>query len=486
MSGSLGARNDLRCLHRVTRASSWRLRQVVTQKAYQFALLHLLAAQRSSVLLAAAKRSTLLGLGWPFTDWRNKSTSGWVKPYWTAGAYMVSPAGAKTLLATYWPDAPSMGAGVVIDTRSQKYAGADQLLFNSSDAYVGAPLVVKHEQGVCKRWKPDCTREVVWDLEVRSRSRRFVLLSYYGSLWPKLNLSSVPLRVVALAPPAAIAIAQGAASSSGFGDEQASTAGVLSRIPFHRLVPVAQSGPRPIRTVMRTAREAGAVEGWVGGPAAPRYTLLIDADVVTLGTFGGATGPSTNLSGGADLRRLASTRSAPIVEAQPETPTARAVKRLIQEAVLHATTTMPRSNSDIGMLVQRYGGPTRCNRECDPLFSSLKLLDAEEGDAIAKYAYGRAISLVAKLEAAELLANAPNLPQCCDPPGGRGGRARRMAALLVRTERFDAVAEAVAKADAQCSPHNAEGGSGQCDDSWEATMIRLGAVSASWFDRQGE
>eukprot|EP00966_Prymnesium_polylepis_P107606 2491315-Prymnesium_polylepis.1 len=71
--------------------------------------------------------------------WPNAS---WVKPYWSAAAYAVSQRGASGLLATYWPDAPHL-SGATIDSRSQLWPAADQLLFNTSGAYLCAPLTTQ-------------------------------------------------------------------------------------------------------------------------------------------------------------------------------------------------------------------------------------------------------------------------------------------------------------------------------------------------------
>ena len=50
--------------------------------------------------------------------YRALASTAWLRPYWSAAAYVVSSRGAEKLLARYWPSWPRH-AGAVVDTRSQ-------------------------------------------------------------------------------------------------------------------------------------------------------------------------------------------------------------------------------------------------------------------------------------------------------------------------------------------------------------------------------
>ena len=65
----------------------------------------------------------------------------------SAACYAVSRSGAQQLLARYWPAAPRADGGVTIDLRSQRYAAADQLVFNLSGAWVLPPLLTQRVKG---------------------------------------------------------------------------------------------------------------------------------------------------------------------------------------------------------------------------------------------------------------------------------------------------------------------------------------------------
>ena len=95
------------------------------------------------------RRESLRGLSWPFTPGRevvdNKT---WLRPYWSAAAYAVSARGAGSLLDSYWPGSPRL-AGATIDTRSQLWPAADQLLYNLSGAYLSTPLLTQVCVRVC-------------------------------------------------------------------------------------------------------------------------------------------------------------------------------------------------------------------------------------------------------------------------------------------------------------------------------------------------
>ena len=141
-------------------------------------------------------RASLRGLSWPFTTGRAVvENQTWLKPYWSAALYVMSPHGATHLLERYWPrynlleprhlgynerrsprakrvatqaaaaatqfgpsigdvlqsaeHAPSVDGALsrsterVIDTRSQRWPAADQLLFNTSGAYLTTPLLTQ-------------------------------------------------------------------------------------------------------------------------------------------------------------------------------------------------------------------------------------------------------------------------------------------------------------------------------------------------------
>ena len=101
----------------------------------------------SSARRPYVSRNSLRGLSWPFSPprvvWANTS---WVKPYWSAAAYLLSQRGANELLHRYWPEAPRL-RGVTIDTRSQLWPAADQLIFNMSAAFLSAPLLTQPVEG---------------------------------------------------------------------------------------------------------------------------------------------------------------------------------------------------------------------------------------------------------------------------------------------------------------------------------------------------
>jgi len=92
-------------------------------------------------------RQSLRGLSWPFSPprvlWANCS---WVKPYWSAAAYIVSYRGANELLQRYWPRAPRL-VGSTIDTRTQLWPAADQLIFNLSTSFLSHPFVTQPAEG---------------------------------------------------------------------------------------------------------------------------------------------------------------------------------------------------------------------------------------------------------------------------------------------------------------------------------------------------
>ena len=116
-------------------------------------------------------RHSLRGLSWPFSPprvvWPNLS---WVKPYWSAAAYVVSRRGAESLLQRYWPEVrggvlhlgavgephqaavltsgAANKATVTVDTTSQLWPAADQLLFNISATFMSAPLLTQPVEGV--------------------------------------------------------------------------------------------------------------------------------------------------------------------------------------------------------------------------------------------------------------------------------------------------------------------------------------------------
>ena len=92
---------------------------------------------------AMVPRAMLRGLSWPFTPGREVvENASWLKPYWSAACYIVSARGAAHLLTRYWPGWPRH-AGVVVDTRSQRWPAADQLLFNISHAFIMPPLLTQ-------------------------------------------------------------------------------------------------------------------------------------------------------------------------------------------------------------------------------------------------------------------------------------------------------------------------------------------------------
>ena len=121
------------------------------------------SATTTSFVAPTAPRATLRGLSWPFTPGRavieNRT---WLKPYWSAAAYAVSPRGATTLLDTYWPNwravqnthskkksrrASQPSLEVTIDTTSQLWPAADQLLFNLSGSYITTPILTQPVSG---------------------------------------------------------------------------------------------------------------------------------------------------------------------------------------------------------------------------------------------------------------------------------------------------------------------------------------------------
>lgn len=75
--------------------------------------------------------------------WENAT---WIKPYWSAAAYVVSQRGAAQLLRRYWPRAPLL-SGATIDTRQQLWPAADQLIFNLSSSFMSAPLLTQPTVG---------------------------------------------------------------------------------------------------------------------------------------------------------------------------------------------------------------------------------------------------------------------------------------------------------------------------------------------------
>ena len=78
--------------------------------------------------------------------------------------------GALRLLLEYWPVHPSLEEGVTIDTRSQRWPAADQLLFNLSGAYVTTPRVTQRVDGSHSE-----------HAEYKRASREFVLHEWYPS-----------------------------------------------------------------------------------------------------------------------------------------------------------------------------------------------------------------------------------------------------------------------------------------------------------------
>jgi hypothetical protein len=134
------------------------------------------AAEGGSAAAAApiVPRATLRGLSWPFTEGHQVvENRTWLKPYWSAAAYAVSPRGAAALLERYWltSSAASIrrgglageprkaawsrarakgGAALLshlVDTRSQLWPAADQLLFNVSGTYLTPPWLTQPVTG---------------------------------------------------------------------------------------------------------------------------------------------------------------------------------------------------------------------------------------------------------------------------------------------------------------------------------------------------
>ena len=93
---------------------------------------------------AIVPRATLRGLSWPFTPGRAVVESAvWLRPYWSAAAYAVSGRGARGLLSHYWPSWPRLDETTLIDTTSQLWPAADQLVFNQSGAYLTTPMITQ-------------------------------------------------------------------------------------------------------------------------------------------------------------------------------------------------------------------------------------------------------------------------------------------------------------------------------------------------------
>jgi hypothetical protein len=135
-------------------------------------------------------RSTLRGLSWPFTPGREVvDNATWLKPYWSAACYVVSARGAGHLLNRYWPSWPRH-AGVVVDTRSQRWPAADQLIFNlSRGVYLTPPLLTQPVFGAHTE-----------HTKYKRGARDFVFSTWRRS-WQALadaDLTRVPISVFAL------------------------------------------------------------------------------------------------------------------------------------------------------------------------------------------------------------------------------------------------------------------------------------------------
>ena len=204
----------------------------------------------------------LFGLSWPFTPGRAVSkNASWVKPYWSAACYAVSRAGASHVLSTYWSGAPEL-AGATIDTRSQLWAPADQLIFNSSRTYVGAPLLTQAVEGAHAE-----------HAKYKRVSREFVLAAWFAPWAPVAATAAVPLREL---PFAVYAIATTPSASDGSACAQRRREW-RAALPAHVLL-------EPRAAVEEHALELSSARAEKN---APRFALLIH-EGARLGTDGGA------------------------------------------------------------------------------------------------------------------------------------------------------------------------------------------------------
>jgi len=109
------------------------------------------------------------------------SSSSGLRRYWSAACYLVSHEGATGILRQYWPDAPSLGpSSTIIDTRSQNLPVADHLLFNTTGAYIAAPLLSQPAEG-------GTHNDHIVGILKRYYSRWSALNTYYPG-WKTLNL----------------------------------------------------------------------------------------------------------------------------------------------------------------------------------------------------------------------------------------------------------------------------------------------------------
>jgi len=130
-------------------------------------------------------------MSWPLTSWfGNERNMSWVKPYWSAACYVVSRGGAASLLGKYWRAVSDAKPDeVLIDTRSQRYAAADALLFNGSDVFVAPPIMTQRVQGRHSESSHESNK---------MKSRQFVLRHVFGGQWAAadLPLRAMPFHVV--------------------------------------------------------------------------------------------------------------------------------------------------------------------------------------------------------------------------------------------------------------------------------------------------
>lgn len=217
--------------------------------------------ERARQPMPFVRRDSLFGLSWPFTSGRTVSkNASWVKPYWSAACYAVSRAGASHVLSTYWSGAPEL-AGATIDTRSQLWAPADQLLFNSSRTYVGAPLLTQAVEGAHAE-----------HAKYKRVSRDFVLAAWFPPWAPVAAAAAMPLREL---PFAVYAIATTPSASEGSGCAQRRREW-RAALPAHVLL-------EPRAAVEEHALELASARAEKN---APRFALLIH-EGARLGTDGG-------------------------------------------------------------------------------------------------------------------------------------------------------------------------------------------------------
>jgi hypothetical protein len=156
----------------------------------------------------AVPRAGLKGLMWP---WRagDPNAKEWVKPYWSAACYVLSPAGARALLNSVWPAAPAFGPGVVVDTMGSTFAAADQLIFNTSSAFIASPLLTQAVKGShgCRNPNARCSAAQASHTRIKTESRTFAFEQFLPARWDGLELRSIPLRLVALSPPVSVSAA---------------------------------------------------------------------------------------------------------------------------------------------------------------------------------------------------------------------------------------------------------------------------------------